>query len=136
MDADSYKQFKLDPRDVKIQYCRSGGNGGQKVNKTASCVILTHLPTGTQVRSEETRYQDKNEAAGWLRLQEKLDDVQRGKYDKDRKDTRSEQIGTGERSDKRRTYRERDNLVIDHVTNRSCQLKMVTRGNLDDLHRA
>lgn len=94
-------------------------------------MVLTHIPTGIQVRSEETRYQAKNEELAWKRLEEKLKNI----YDLNEynilKNTRSNQIGDSERSEKRRTYREKDNIVIDHITGKKASWKDIMKGRIE-----
>jgi peptide chain release factor 1 len=101
------------------------------VNRIQSCVVLTHIPTGIQVRSEETRYQAKNEEIAWKRLEEKLKNIYDLNQYNNLKDIRANQIGEGERSDKRRTYREKDNLVIDHITGKKASWKDIMKGKIE-----
>lgn len=135
MDDKPQSNFVLNRNDVDRKYCRSGGKGGQKVNKVETCVILTHLPTGLQVRSEEHRTREKNEVAAWERLEGKLKDIHDAKNGQAVKDHRNSQIGTGERNDKRRTYREQDGFVVDHVTGRRITIKDLYKGNIGGLHK-
>jgi peptide chain release factor 1 len=134
MDADSKEKYVLNRNDVTRQYTCSGGKGGQNVNRRSTCVILTHKPTGLMVRSEENRTQGKNEEAAWKRLEEKLSGINSGNVDKEIKDTRFNQIGYGNRNDKRRTYREQDGFVSDHVTNKRITIKELYKGNIRLLH--
>ena len=121
----------MNKKDVTRQCVRSSGAGGQNVNKTASCVILTHTPTGMQVKCQDTRDQYKNEEIAWQRLEDRLSNIhsiaQRKKIDSDRYN----QIGNGERSDKRRTYRVEEDLVIDHESNKRCRFRDVLRGRIE-----
>lgn len=101
------------------------------MNRIHSCVVLTHIPTGIQVRSEETRYQAKNEELAWKRLEEKLKNIYELNQSNDLKNIRVSQIGEGERSDKRRTYREKDNIVIDHLTGKKASWKEIMKGRIE-----
>ena len=131
LDASEKKEFKLDRSKVTIKYTRSRGKGGQNVNKVESCVQLIHHPTGIVIRSEDSRDREKNEIAAWERLTEKLKKTFDDNITKEKNNDRNGQIGSGERSDKKRTYREKDDRVIDHETEKSASLKQFMRGKLE-----
>ena len=135
VDPNDVQAYTLDPNDVSTQYCRSGGKGGQNVNKVETCVVLTHHPSGIMVRSEETRKRGKNEQIAWERLKSKLEKIHNQDNQEKVNQGRSSQIGNGETCEKRRTYRVCDNIVEDHVTGRKTRLKDVRRGNLGILHK-
>jgi peptide chain release factor 1 len=134
MDESSKPKFVLNRNEVERQYTCSGGKGGQNVNRRSTCVILTHKPTGIMVRSEENRTQGKNEEAAWKRLEEKLSQINDGAIGDKIKETRFNQIGYGNRNDKRRTYREQDGFVLDHVTDKRITIKELYKGNIRQLH--
>lgn len=135
MGAEEKEKFKLDKSQVTIKYTRSRGKGGQNVNKVESCVQLIYHPTGLVIRSEDSRDREKNEAAAWIRLTERLaktfDENLALAHNKDR----NGQIGNGERSDKKRTYREKDDKVIDHETGIETSLKQFMKGKLELLKK-
>ena len=127
-------EYRLNRNDVSKKYIRSSGPGGQNVNKTSSCVLLTHTPTGTQVKVQDTRDQNKNEEIAWARLEERLKSVEQEKFDKKVYQDRYDQVGGSERSDKRRTYRVKEDVVIDHITDKKCTFKEFCRGKIELLN--
>lgn len=131
MDASKKEEFELDRSQVTINYTRSRGKGGQNVNKVESCVQLIHKPTGIVIRSEDSRDREKNEVMAWERLSERLKKTFDDNAEKSHNKSRNNQIGSGERSDKKRTYREKDDIVIDHETGKSASLKQFMRGKLE-----
>ena len=123
--------FDLNLKDITKKYIRSSGTGGQNVNKVATCVQLTHIPTGIQVKVQDTRDQHKNEEIAFKRLFNKLQILEEKKHNKKIKNYRNNQIGDGGRGGKKRTYRIKDGIVIDHVTNKQCRWKDVLKGKIE-----
>jgi len=117
-------------RDVDLEWstCRGTGPGGQKRNKTDSTVILTHRPTGRQVRCESARSQHHNRAMALLLLRARMWTDERDRLAGVRAEDRRRQVGSGMRGDKRRTIRCQDGQVTDHVTGRRWALKAYLRG--------
>ncbi|CAG8439451.1 1325_t:CDS:10 [Ambispora leptoticha] len=103
--------------DLKIDYYRASGKGGQHVNKTESAARVTHLPTGLVVAIQDERSQPKNKAKALRILRAKLYEMERNKLHNERIDSRRQQIGTAERSEKIRTYNYPQNRVTDHRLN-------------------
>ncbi|MBQ8075361.1 MAG: peptide chain release factor 1, partial [Oscillospiraceae bacterium] len=126
----------LDLNDVRIDVFRSSGAGGQKVNKTSSAIRVTYLPTGLVVECQDERSQYKNKDRALQILRSKLYEQEQAKQDAAVSAERKSQIGTGDRSDRIRTYNFPQNRVTDHRLNgenRNFNLQQVIDGNLDEL---
>jgi len=97
-------EVTIDEKDLKVDTLRSSGAGGQHVNKTESCIRLTHLPTGIVVLCQDERSQTKNREKAMRVLKSRLYDYYQSQYDKEYADNRRSQVGTGDRSERIRTY--------------------------------
>lgn len=129
LDPDSVAGQALDPKDVEIVTARGSGPGGQSRNKTESCVIATHRPSGLQVRIDNERSQHQNKAMAFKVLAARLYDVERERLDAQRRKDRLTQVGSGQRGDKVRTYRTQDDQVTDHRTGVKLRLSTWYDGN-------
>ena len=107
-------EVELNPADVKMESCKSSGAGGQHINKTESAVRLTHLPTGIVVECQEERSQFKNRDKAMKLLLSKLYEIKRREQDDAVAEDRRKQVGTGDRSEKIRTYNFPQGRVTDH----------------------
>jgi peptide chain release factor 1 len=122
------EEFKVNPTDLEWDTMRSGGKGGQNVNKVESCVRVTHKPTGLAVRCESERSQSRNRATALATLTARLAAAHREREQGAQSADRKAQIGTGQRGDKRRTIREKDGVVTDHILNRKWRYADYVRG--------
>ena len=125
----------INPSDVERWTSRGTGPGGQHRNKVETSVFLKHIPTGIVCKCENGRSQYENEQEAWRLLRSRLYELQKKKVEGDIVSNRNTQIGSGERSDKRRTYRDKDDLVIDHLNNKSARLKDIWKGKINLLHK-
>jgi peptide chain release factor 1 len=121
-------EVRLDERDLDWSMCLGTGSGGQKRNKTASTVQLTHRPSGVQVRCETSRSQQHNRVTALAILRARLWAREQQRLDGQREADRRRQVGSGMRGDKRRTIRVQDGTVVDHVLGRRWTLKQYQRG--------
>jgi peptide chain release factor 1 len=121
-------------KDVRIDVMRASGNGGQCVNTTDSAVRLTHYPTGIVIYSQTEKSQLQNKAKAWALLRSKLYDLEMQKRHDEEADLRRSQIGTGDRSEKIRTYNFPQGRVTDHRIKLTLyKIDAIMNGDLDEI---
>ena len=109
--------LKINDSDLRIDVFRAGGPGGQSVNTTDSAVRITHVPTGISVSQQDEKSQHKNKAKGLKILRARLYELERSRIDQERSKDRKSKIGTGDRSERIRTYNFPQGRVTDHRIN-------------------
>ena len=123
-------------KDLRVDTFRSSGAGGQHVNKTESAVRITHIPTGTVAAGQDERSQHKNKARAMAMLRARIFDQRKRAADAARAAERKEQVGTGDRSDRIRTYNFPQDRLTDHRLNRNFTLSQVMEGRLEPVVEA
>ena len=126
--------IEIDEKDLRIDRFRAGGPGGQSVNTTDSAIRVTHIPTGLVVQCQDEKSQHKNKAKAIKVLRARLLDLEQSRLDAERASERKGQIGSGDRSERIRTYNFPQNRVTDHRAGVTLhQLDRVMEGDLDEL---
>lgn len=126
--------IEINPADLQIDTYRSGGAGGQHVNKTESAIRITHLPTGTVVECQDERSQHKNKDRAMKILRSKILEAEREKQHDAIAGERRAQVGTGDRSERIRTYNYPQGRVSDHRINLTLyKIEAILNGDLDEI---
>ena len=129
--------IEIRQEDLKIDVMRAGGPGGQCVNTTDSAVRLTHLPTGLVVICQDEKSQIKNRAKALRVLRSRLYDLEEEKKNRERAEARKSQVGSGDRSERIRTYNFPQNRLTDHRINLTLyKLELIMAGQLDEVVEA
>jgi len=116
-EAEEIDNIVINPSDLRVDTFRASGSGGQHVNKTDSAIRLTHLPTGTVVECQDQRSQHKNKAQAMAVLQTRLLSAKQDKQDAENSENRKLQVGSGDRSERIRTYNYPQGRITDHRIN-------------------
>ncbi len=125
-EAEDVEKIEINPADLRVDTFRASGAGGQHVNKTDSAIRLTHIPTGTVVECQDERSQHKNKARAMSLLQARIYDAEKQKQEKEQAAERKSLVGSGDRSERIRTYNFPQGRMTDHRIN-------LTLYKLDDI---
>lgn len=127
-------EVELNPKDLRIDTFRSSGAGGQHVNRTESAIRITHLPTGIVVSCQDEKSQHKNKEKALKVMQSRIYEHEKSIQDNDLASNRKSQVGSGERSEKIRTYNFPQSRVTDHrITGKNFNTEVILDGNLDEM---
>lgn len=133
-EADQLAEIEINKGDLRVDTFRASGAGGQHVNKTDSAIRLTHLPTGIVVECQDERSQHKNKARAMSLLQARLNDAQQSAQDQAQASERRNLVGSGDRSERIRTYNFPQGRITDHRINLTLyKLGEVMNGSLDEI---
>ncbi len=133
-EVDDIEAININPADLKVDTFRASGAGGQHVNKTDSAIRITHLPTGTVVECQDQRSQHKNRAQAMGLLQSRLLNAQQEKQDSEQAEQRRDLIGSGDRSERIRTYNFPQGRLTDHRINLTLyKLQEILEGDLNQV---
>ena len=133
-EAPEVEQQEINPADLKVDTFRASGAGGQHVNKTDSAIRITHLPTGIVIECQDERSQHKNRARAMSLLAAKLYDAELEKQNKEQAETRKNLVGSGDRSERIRTYNYPQGRITDHRINLTLyKLEEIMEGYLEQV---
>lgn len=133
-EVDELGRIEINPVDIRVDTYRASGAGGQHVNKTDSAIRITHLPSGVVVECQDERSQHKNRARAMSLLQAKLQAIEHNKQISEQAQLRRDLVGSGERSDRIRTYNFPQGRLTDHRINLTLyKLEAILQGHLDDV---
>lgn len=130
-------EVHIEDKDLIIETCRSSGAGGQHINKTESCIRMVHIPTGIVVNCQDERSQTKNREKAMKVMKSRVFDYYNSKYQSEYSENRRSQVGTGDRSERIRTYNFPQGRVTDHRINKTMySLEEFIMGDIDEMVEA
>lgn len=133
-EAEDVEDVVINPNDIEVDTYRASGAGGQHVNKTSSAIRITHIPSGIVVTCQDQRSQHKNREKAMRVLKAKLYEIERQKHDSELAENRKSQVGTGDRSERIRTYNFPQRRVTDHRIGFTLyQIEQFINGDMDEL---
>ncbi len=133
-EAEDVGNVEINPNDIEIDTYRASGAGGQHINKTSSAIRITHIPSGIVVTCQDQRSQYKNKDKAMRVLKAKLYEIERQKHDSELAENRKSQVGTGDRSERIRTYNFPQRRVTDHRIGFTLyQIEQFVNGDMDEL---
>ena len=127
LDKQQFNEIEVRPDEVRIERTIGTGKGGQNKNRRSTCIVMTHYATGIKV-VRDGRKQHKNLEDAYKEMTKRINDYYRSGHIENESSQRREQINL---TDKRRTYRVKDGLVIDHITDKQTKLKNILRGKIE-----
>lgn len=130
MEVENYDEVEIPKDQIKIETTRGSGPGGQHKNSTDSCVIMTHIPTGIKV-VRDGRSQISNREYAYNEIKKRVNEFYRTGFMDNESKSRKDQVGMIDRSIKKRSYRIKEDLVIDHETSKSCSFKEFNKGKIE-----
>ena len=127
-------EIRISPQDIKMDFYKSSGHGGQNVNKRQTAIRITHLPTGITVTSQTQRNLEQNRQSAMNILRAKLYEIKKKEKENEIKENRKSQIGMAERAEKIRTYNFPQDRITDHRIKKSFHnIEKILDGNLEPL---
>jgi len=130
-------EVHIEEKDLIVETCRSSGAGGQHINKTESCIRMVHIPTGIVVNCQDERSQTKNREKAMKVMKSRVFDYYNSKYQSEYSENRRNQVGTGDRSERIRTYNFPQGRVTDHRINKTMyNLEEFIMGDIDEMVEA
>jgi peptide chain release factor 1 len=133
-EVDDVEEIEINPADIKVDTFRASGAGGQHINKTSSAIRITHFPSGIVVTCQDQRSQHKNKDKAMRVLKAKLYEIEQEKSDSSIAENRKLQVGTGDRSERIRTYNYPQGRVTDHRIGLTLyKIDQILDGDMDDI---